>query len=356
MELDFPEYPSPAPEPRGPRDPRWTVLALLSVLLGLASVPLLREWTAIPALILGFLALRGLNGEARPEGGFDWRRGLAIAGMTLGGVGLVLAVVGWLSLILLHLGEQSQRALCIDQLRRIGRGINEYHEAQGHFPVGTHNPDPALQHLAPWLGSAPEDRLAWTVAMLPYLNCQPKKVNPSIPEPSPKSRVPLDLEELQARFAPRRSWGDARNQSGASVVLNVFLCPASSARQKLPQMSYPGLAGIDPHAAFLPSDASRAGFFGYDRVVTRADVTAGLAYVGACVETAHDPGPWSRGGPATVRGLAPDLPRYSGHGQALGGLHPGGFTVLLVEGNVRFVADKVSPSYVRQLAALHGGF
>ena len=137
----------------------------------------------------------------------------------------------------------------------------------------------------------------------------------------------------------------------------VYLCPSLARPDPLRQpglTTYVGLAGIDPDAARLPRQDRRAGVFGYDRVITRQDVTAGISFTMMVAETTRDLGPWVAGGPATVRGLAPDETRYVGTGRPFGGLHPDGANVLWVDASVRFVKDTVAPEVFWSQATLTG--
>src|ERR1700730_16541791 len=87
--------------------------AMLSLVLGL---------TGLPALLLGYLALREINlSDGRIQG-----RRLAVAGMILGGVGTVVHLLGLVAIILVNIREKASRATCAHNLHQIGLAANLY--------------------------------------------------------------------------------------------------------------------------------------------------------------------------------------------------------------------------------------
>ena len=84
-----PQYGAPQPPPYGgppPNHPR----AVLTLVLGILSIPCCGLFTGIPAIILGRGALREIDAEPGRYSG----RGLANAGYICGIVGTVLSVIG----------------------------------------------------------------------------------------------------------------------------------------------------------------------------------------------------------------------------------------------------------------------
>jgi prepilin-type processing-associated H-X9-DG protein len=310
--------------------PRLSLAALLSVPLGLFPL------TGIPAMLLGLAGLRAVNAA---DGRLRGRR-LALTGMALGAVGTAVLAVGVVLVIVFHLRAVSQRAECVNHLRQLGMGINRYAEAHnGEFPPGT-VPNASLE---------PERRLSWMAAVLPFLT---EGAAAGTKQPAEKK-----WRALAGKLDLERAWDDPANAEAAGVNVPAYLCPALARPDPLRRpglTTYVGLAGIDPDAARLPKKDRRAGVFGYDRVITRQDVTAGISFTMMVVETTRDLGPWVAGGPATVRGLAPDETRYVGTGGPFGGLHPDGANVLWVDASVRFVKDTVAPEVFRSQATLAG--
>jgi prepilin-type processing-associated H-X9-DG protein len=309
---------------------RLSLAALLSVVLGL--VPL----TGVPAMILGLAGLRAVNAS---DGRLRGRR-LALAGMALGAVGTALLAVGIVLIIVFQLRSVSQLAECSNHLREVGMGINRYADAHGdQLPPGT------VANAA----LAPERRLSWMAAVLPYL----AEVRPGGRKPAPQK----PWTALAGKLDRERAWDDPANVAAAGVNVPAYFCPALDRPDPFRHpglATYVGLAGVDPDAARLPKTDRRAGIFGYDRVITRQDASAGISFTMMVAETTRDLGPWVAGGPATVRGLAPDETRYVGAGRPFGGLHPGGANVLWVDTSVRFVKDTVAPEVFRSQATLAG--
>jgi prepilin-type processing-associated H-X9-DG protein len=309
---------------------RLSLAALVSVPLGLFPP------TGVPAMLLGLSGLRAINAA----GGRLRGRRLAVAGMALGAAGTVALAAGVFLLIVYPLRSASLRAECANHLRQLGMGVNRYAEAHdGQLPPGTvHNA--ALE---------PDHRLSWMAAVLPYLADAQSAGNKQSPQKK--------WQELAGRLDLKRAWDDPANVEAAGVNVSAYFCPAldqQGPRHKPGLTTYVGLAGVGPDAAILPKTSRRAGVFGYDRVLTREDVTAGLSYTMMVAETAQGLGPWVAGGQATVRGLAPDQTRYLGVGRPFGGLHAGGANVLWVDTSVRFVNDSVAPEVFRSQATLAG--
>src|SRR5262245_5629613 len=136
---------------------RLSGLAVVAVLLGLAAVvPYLWFVAALPAVVVGYVALYRVNASAGQLRG----RPLAIAGMALGGVGCLVAVVALVLIVYARLKFNSERALCADNLRRLGESIQLYHDANSQtFPRATLSAD-----------LPPEERLSWLAGQLPYLD------------------------------------------------------------------------------------------------------------------------------------------------------------------------------------------
>src|SRR5262249_30460016 len=88
------------------------------------------------------------------------------------------------------------------------------------------------------------------------------------------------------------------------------------------ETSFVGVGGLGESASELPVSDPRAGFFGYDRLISSKDITDGTSNTIAVAEVL-DGGPWTRGGHATVRGLVPGERPYLGNGGQFTSLHGG---------------------------------
>jgi hypothetical protein len=149
---------------------------------------------------------------------------------------------------------------------------------------------------------------------------------------------------------------------------SLFLCPSNPTRTLpgSPQPShYVGVAGVGLNAAGWGAGYPGNGVFGYDRRTRLEDITDGAGTTMLLIETNRDNGPWTAGGPPTVRGLDPAGGPYLGEGGQFGSGHRGGqgwsprppyvTHVLFADGSVRGLADGVRPEVFEALATVAGG-
>jgi prepilin-type processing-associated H-X9-DG protein len=120
-------------------------------------------------------------------------------------------------------------------------------------------------------------------------------------------------------------------------------------------MTYVGIAGLGTDAPSLPIGHRRAGIFGYDRQTRMVDISDGASTTMMLAETRVTNGPWTAGGPATVRGLDPRRQPYLGRGQQFGGSHPGGAMVAFADGSVRFLHETIDARVFEALSTIAGG-
>jgi prepilin-type processing-associated H-X9-DG protein len=230
----------------------------------------------------------------------------------------------------------STRMYCANNLKQIGLATQNYYETLGAgFPRGTHA-NPQLP---------PEDRLSWLVDLLPFL--EQDNVFKSI-----------NLEE---------SWSSVRNGEAVGKHIKTFLCPASAVTSKAgsaASTNYVGLTGIGPDSALLPMDSPRAGFFGYERVLTFEDIKDGTGTTIMVIETDVQLGPWAAGGTPTLRFVDPEDQPYIGVSRPFGGLHQvdrGWFrksrvaNVAFVDGSVRFLDESMNLVVFQALVTIAGG-
>jgi prepilin-type processing-associated H-X9-DG protein len=328
-------------------------VAVLSLVLGLLSVALLGNLVAaLPALALGFVSLRWVN----ESDGRLWGRLPAVAGMVLGGVGTLLGIAGLVALVLVPTREKADQVQCQFNLMQIGIAVNLYHDQrQPHaFP-------PAVVPNAALPADRPDRHLSWLAALLPNLGEAAGPAGTARGTPQRVAQVRQAAEHLDLT----RAWDAEENRQAVNTSLPQLLCPGNPNRAAAgtPGLThYVGIAGVDPDAAGLPATDPRAGFFGYERQLSRDDLVPegeqggpegrGTSHIIMVVETAHDNGPWAQGGPATVRSLDPAQRPYSGPGRPFGGCHPGGFNALFVDGSVMFFKDSFDPKKFEALVLL----
>jgi prepilin-type processing-associated H-X9-DG protein len=331
---------------------RLSLLAVLSFVLGLLALyPRFLIVVGLPALLLGLFSLRHINhSDGRLRGGW-----FAVAGMVLGGIGTAVSLFGVLAMVALHLQEPAQRLQCENNLREIGLALNLAHNDQKVYPPATlANPE-----------LPPEKRLSWLAVILPFLH-QPGVAARPLPERFQKPRTVFEaLDKTKA-------WGAVENRSAVNTVLPEFLSPdhPETVPPETPgRTHYVGIGGLGPDAAALPADDPRAGFFGYDRRLTRNQLqeahgegktgrgedalARGESRTLVVIETAAEIGPWAAGGFPTVRGLDPAERPYTGPGRPFGGLHRGGFHVLFADGAVWFLRDSIDPEKLEVLVPIN---
>jgi prepilin-type processing-associated H-X9-DG protein len=258
-------------------------------------------------------------------------------------VGAVVVVVMVLAAVAIGLPwlvsnrADSERVRCVNRLRELGGFAAAYAEPKKNKPLGP-AAVPAGTLVNPDL--PPEARLSWVPAALPFLDqrrvmAEPliKMVNPALP------------------------WDAPPHADLARTKLTVLLCPGNLMVPVVgdPELTqYVGVAGLGTDAATLPMDAKRAGCFRYD-APTPLQYIADHDGLGQCLlfaETAFAVGPWLRGGPDTVRGLADGK---AGMGDTFGGNHPFGGNVSFADGSTRFLTDKMNPAVLRALLTVNGG-
>jgi prepilin-type processing-associated H-X9-DG protein len=201
-----------------------------------------------------------------------------------------------------------------------------------------------------------DQRLSWMTSILPYLDIRPN-------QPPPYEAPARDLD-------PDQPWNAGPNAPITRTLLARYLCPAwenPPLNAPAGETSYVGLAGVGLDAPSLPFESYNAGFFGYDRATTSADLLlkgggsddagngpSGSSYIIVAMETCQANGPWGEAGPSTCRGLPADLDHPIGLNAPFGGLHPGGANALRADGAVHFEGEGIEPQLLQALVRLRG--
>jgi prepilin-type processing-associated H-X9-DG protein len=262
-------------------------------------------------------------------------------------VSLLLAG-GLLVASLPRLQEAQARINCYNNLRQIGLGLHNVHDTYGSFPPAT-LPHPTLP---------PERRLSWLVDTVHFMDQPP--------------RIPLDRTQpwdAEGNREPRFRYRDGNDELKEEPVgeWRFFLCPSNPSRAApgSPGLThYVGVAGVGPDAAPLPGTYPGAGVFGYDRRTPMSDIKDGLSTTLLVIETTARNGPWTAGGPPTVRALDPAGGPYLGVGGQFGSNHHYGLlgltpvsatNVLFADGSVRVLTASISPEVFEALATIRGG-
>jgi prepilin-type processing-associated H-X9-DG protein len=215
---------------------------------------------------------------------------------------------------------------CRGNLRLIGLCLHNYQDSMGQFPKATE----AQRHLPP------EERLGWSVALLPY----------------------VEGGNTYSQFAIESGWNCDENRIWALTPLPFLACQGYPERQPtttLVPTHYLGIAGIGEDAAALAKDDARAGCFGYDRVLRLDDLGKGTSTTLMLLETSRASGSWTAGGHSTVRGLKPEEKSYLGLDREFGGNHPGSANAVFADGSVRLLKDSLAPEILEAIATIKGG-
>jgi Protein of unknown function (DUF1559) len=243
------------------------------------------------------------------------------------GLYTALAVIALLIALLLpavqKVREAAARMSCQNNLKQLAIAVHSVLDTYDRFPTGT-MPNAAL---------APEERLSLHVSLLPYIEC----------------------DTLYSRCAKDEAWDSPKNRAvRENLTYRVYHCPAwklgATPEQHtgpLAITNYVGVAGVGPDAATRPAGAPGNGVFGYDRATKKDDIKDGLENTALFFETAHELGPWARGGPGTVRALISDAPTF-------GGNHKRAVQVSLADGSARSVKN-ADPAVLTALATIAGG-
>lgn len=252
--------------------------------------------------------------------------------LALVGVGLIIPPISGIR-------EPAARVHCQNNLKNIGLAIHGYYDIYKRFPSAVvDNPK----------GEIPtEKRPSWFFALLPYVEAM---MDPNYSK---------GLE---------KSWDSLENTYWAKMALAFLVCPWNDKRMDngYALTHYVGLSGVGKNAIHLPKDDPKAGFFGYKRQMTFADIKDGMANTITVAETLRDNGPWIQPGYATVRGLEPDDPPYVGETGQFGSNHPMANSplfsrapritnVVFGDGSLRYLSPSVSPRVLEALVTIAGG-
>ena len=294
--------------------------ALVALLLGLASVPLLAV-AGVVAMVVGFRSLRHINAS---DGALRGAR-LAVVGMVLGALGTAATVVGVLAIVLVRMQLTSQRLEGVNHMRLIGIALAPKADTDDPFPPATRDPK-----------ALPGDRrLSWMADILPLL--------------AREKRGHARFEAISELLVRDKAWDDPANAKAASTAVRLYQAPAHPAYDPLGSAvtHFVGVGGVGEDAVNLKREDPRAGMFGHDRGVRPAEITRGLSYTLHVLETAHDNGPWIAGGSPTARGIDAGAARLIGPAAPFGGINPGHVQALWVDGSVRAMREGTPAEVVR---------
>lgn len=203
------------------------------------------------------------------------------------------------------------------------------------FPQGT-KPNPNLR---------PDQRLSWYLANWGWMG---------------DGQIALDVDWEGAWNDPQNLRIRTENMDGKIGELwgmPVLDCPSRPVDRahELPRFTaYVGMAGVGVDPAAGPLTAT-SGIFGYDRVCPEGKVTRGLSNTVLLIETSRDNGPWTAGGPPTVRGYNPVDGSPLGVGRPFGGLHLQATGVGMADGSAKFLNEDIDSQVFASLLMIGAG-
>lgn len=260
------------------------------------------------------------------------RRGFTILELVVV-IAIIAVLIAFLVPATRRVSVASIRAQCQYNLKQILFGLHGYHDvhrgtqlpsADESLKGGKHGFPPGCINA----GSAPEERLSWIVAVLPYVEQQSL----------------YNQLNLKADYDANRKLTD--------TMLAVFHCPSSI--DNGPVSTYFALAGIGRDAPLRPFGDPRNGFMGFDRPNSLGMIKDGTSQTIALAETSTNLGPWARGGFANVRGFVPtDLPLHGENRPFMG--HTNIFNAGMADGSVRFVKGSIDPHKLAATITIAGG-
>jgi prepilin-type N-terminal cleavage/methylation domain-containing protein/prepilin-type processing-associated H-X9-DG protein len=245
------------------------------------------------------------------------RRGFTLIELLV--VVLIIAIIGALLLpATRRVREPAIRMQCANNLKQHLIAMHGYADVNGTFPPGCVGPD-----------AAPETRLSWMVALLPY----------------------LEQDALYAKFDLTK--GYAENGDAAGTLVKVFVCAANDFVPNTAPAHYVALAGIGHDAATRPLDAPGIGFMGFTRATKPDAIKDGTSNTLALIETRAGVGPWAASGAINVRGFDVEAAPHIGEGRAFG-WHTNGANAALVDGSVRFLSAKTDAAKLSAAITIAG--
>jgi hypothetical protein len=249
---------------------------------------------------------------------------------------IIAILIGLLFPAARRVREPAARAQCQNNLRQLMLAMHNFESTGRPVPYpATASPDSPAERLFPpgcfGPGTAPEERLSWMAALLPYLEQE-------------SLYRQLDLET-----------GYAGNLPAAQTGIRTFLCPASEEAATGDAVThYIAMAGIGHDAAGRPAGAAGNGFMGYNRRTSMTMIKDSTSNTIALMETRVGLGPWARGGGSTLRGYNPDDVPLHGDQRPFGG-HAAGMSAAMADASVRFLPSSIDPKRLAAAITIAGG-
>ena len=323
--------PEPEPEPFDEDERVWSLRAVTALAISVATLIVAAsacrpEWwwrgpalvTGLVAVLLGFLAA----GDVRRSRGRLKGVWLARSSVVIGTCGMFLA-----PLVFARLGErQRENAGREDiewRLRRIGQGLDQFHNQEGHFPESAIRGRDAHGDNVPMHG--------WMTPLLPSLGYDAvyRRIDLNQPFDAPVN-IPAMQQPIPEFSLPHRK--PIRSPRGFALT---------------------HFAGVGGQEIREPGGLVHLGMFNDGGPVKREQFTDGLSQTIIVGEIRdRDPPAPAWGEPGNVRSIGEGLNRqFRGFGNANGS----GATFLHADGSVKFYSNKTDRRVLEQLESRDGG-
>ena len=187
-------YQAPNIPNKGTPQSKTSVLAIVSLVLGIASLFCL-IFTGIPAIILGIIAvLKTSKSAGRVKG-----KGLAIGGIVTGAIGCLLAVA-LLVPALASVRTAARQIATQNQMKQIGLASLNYESSHQEFPsnISRESPEGGLSwrvHILPFLGEDGSQIYSQFKLDEPWDSPHNKALLPLIPQAYQHPKLQADLPE-----------------------------------------------------------------------------------------------------------------------------------------------------------------
>ncbi len=251
-------------------------------------------------------------------------------GFTLVELLVVIAIIGILISLLLPAvqaaREAARRISCLNNLRQIGVGMHNYHNALGCFPSG------GIEHrwmINPDTGAPfglTGRQLAWSAFLLPYVE---------------QSTISDKLDFSKPFDAPQ-------NAAAAAAVLSIYICPSVPQGSQLQSGRGPcRYGGIYGERITSPNNPPK-GVMLYDRTISISEIHDGTSSTLMISEDSEfEDGQWING--LNVFDQAFAINQAPAFENDIRSKHPGGANGLFCDGSVRFLLEALE---LKTLAAI----
>jgi prepilin-type N-terminal cleavage/methylation domain-containing protein/prepilin-type processing-associated H-X9-DG protein len=249
-------------------------------------------------------------------------------GFTLVELLVVIAIIGILVAMLLpavqQVREAARRTTCLNNLRQIGIGLQNYHSAHQKFPVGGTG----------WRGtfSPDETQIAWSAFLLPF----------------------VDQNNIYGQIDFNLAFDDAFNAEPAAKVISTYVCPTSLRGTELSQGRGPtDYGGMYGERISSPNNPPK-GLMIYGTAFSHRDITDGSSHTIIVAEDSDfSDGQWINGlnlfDQAFAINAAPEFEND------MRSLHPGGANAAFADGSAHFLTETMSLESLAALCTRSGG-